>query len=206
MITLLGYKIGMTRIFDDSGRATPVTALRVDPCVVTQSKTVEKDGYKAVQIGSGATRHPKQPQSGHAKAAGSDVTPHHLREFRLEKASDAAEYTKGDVIDLSEVQPGSLVKIVGTSKGKGFAGVIKKHNFSRGPETHGSDHHRKPGSSGSMYPQHIFKGKRYPGKMGNKQISVRKVEIVAVYKEDNLLLVKGPVPGIRGALVEIVSL
>lgn len=198
MSALLGHKLGMTRVFDESGRTVPVTAILAGPCVVTQRKTIEKDGYNAVQIGLGIKRHPNKPQVGHTKAL--KDTPQELREFR---SIDPASVEVGQVMDTSVFPIGSVIKVTGTSKGKGFAGVIKRHNFSRGPETHGSDHHRAPGSIGAMFPQHVLKGMGMPGHMGNERVSVRKVKVVDVLPDKNIILVKGPVPGIRGALVEM---
>ena len=199
MSALLGKKVGMTRIFDEKGRSIPVTAVEAGPCVVTQIKTIAKDGYDAVQIGFAKKRHPNKPEVGHTKELAE--TPQFLREFRT---LDPELYTVGQILDVTTLPIGSLVKLTGTSKGKGFAGVIKRHHFSRGPETHGSDHHRAPGSIGAMFPQHVMKGHGMPGKMGAEQVSVRKVKIVDLIPEENLILVKGPVPGVRGALVEIV--
>ncbi|CAN5185633.1 50S ribosomal protein L3 [soil metagenome] len=198
MTPLLGYKLGMTRVFDANGRAVPVTAIQVQDCFVTQVKTLEKDGYTAVQVGTGAKRHANKPETGHTKAIGQ--TPQHLVEFRLE---DVTAFTVGQKLDLAEFAAGNRLKLVGMSKGKGFAGVIKRHNFSRGPETHGSDHHRAPGSIGSMFPQHVMKGKGMPGRMGYDQQTLRKVQVIDVLPGEQILLVKGPVPGIRGALVQI---
>jgi len=198
MSILLGTKIGMTRVFDETGRAVAVTAVKVNPCVVTQIKTVEHDGYAAVQVGTGAARHPKQPQAGHAKRAGFDITPQALREFPLAEGLEV-----GQTLDCTSFTIGDLLRMTATSKGKGFAGVIKKHHFHRGPQTHGSDHHRAPGSIGSMYPQHVLKGKKMPGKMGNDQITVRKVKVIDILPEQGVILVKGPVPGIPGGLVEL---
>lgn len=196
MSVLLGKKLGMSRIFTESGKAIPVTAIEAGTNVVTQIKTPEKDGYSAVQVGFGTARHPKKPQTGHSKAVGH--TPQFFREFRVED-----ELTVGQTFDATTFKVGDHVKLTATSKGKGFAGVIKKHNFHRGPQTHGSDHHRAPGSIGSMFPQHVLKGKKMPGKMGNDQVSVRKVEIVDIDPTTNTLFVKGPVPGVKGGLVEI---
>lgn len=198
MTPLLGYKLGMTRVFDANGRAVPVTAIQVQDCFVTQVKTQEKDGYTAIQVGTGTKRHPNKPEAGHTKNL--TATPQHLVEFRLD---DVSGYSVGQKLELSAFAAGNKLKLVGMSKGKGFAGVIKRHNFSRGPETHGSDHHRAPGSIGSMFPQHVMKGKGMPGRMGYDQQTLRKVEIIDVLQDQSLLLVKGPVPGIRGALVEI---
>lgn len=197
MTPLLGYKLGMTRVFNEAGRSIPVTALKVDECFVTAVKTVEKDGYAAVQIGTGKKRHPNKPLAGQFKAL--PAVPQHVREFRVE--TDGFEI--GQELTVEKLSIGDRLKLTGTSKGKGFQGVIKRHNFRRGPETHGSDHHRAPGSIGSMFPQHVMKNHGMPGHMGHEQVSVRKVEVVDIFPNDNIVLVKGPVPGIRGALVEI---
>lgn len=197
MTPLLGFKLGMTRVFDAQGRNIPVTAIQVPECYVTQVKTVEKDGYSAVQIGTGTKRHPNKPQQGHARNV--PAVPQHIREFPIVDT----EFTVGQELDLTTLTIGDRLRLIGTTKGKGFAGVIKRHNFSRGPETHGSDHHRAPGSIGSMFPQHVFKGQKMPGKMGHEQQTLRKVEVIDILPQDNIVLVKGPVPGVRGALVEI---
>ena len=191
----------MTRVFDQNGRSVPVTAIEAGPCVVTQIKTIAKDGYAAVQIGFETKRHPNKPEVGHAKPAGE--APQFLREFRT---LDPEEYSVGQKLDVNSLPVGTVLKLTATSKGKGFAGVIKRHNFSRGPETHGSDHHRAPGSIGAMFPQHVMKGHGMPGHMGDEQVSIRKVKVVDLIPEQNLLLVKGPVPGSRGTLVEISSM
>ena len=201
MTPLLGFKLGMTRVFDAQGRTIPVTAIQVPECYVAQIKTNERDGYTALQVGTGKKRHPSKAQVGHAQHI--PAVPQHVREFRL---SDTSNYTLGQELDLSGLTIGDKLKLVGISKGKGFAGVIKRHNFSRGPETHGSDHHRRPGSIGSMFPQHVMKGMGMPGKMGNDQQTLRKVELIDILSADNIILVKGPVPGVRGALVEISSM
>jgi large subunit ribosomal protein L3 len=201
MSAILGYKLGMTRVFTPEGRSIPVTAVQAGPCIVTQRKVVDRDGYNAVQLGLGTKRHPTKPEAGHTKDL--PATPQVLREFRT---LDPEAFTVGQEITASDFATGDLIKISATSKGKGFAGVIKRHNFSRGPETHGSDHHRAPGSIGAMYPQHVTKGRGMPGHMGNERISVRKVQVVDVLAEQNIILVKGPVPGVRGALVELSTL
>ena len=198
MNVLLGTKIGMSRIFDENGRSVPVTAIRTEGSVVTQVKTFAKDGYEAVQVGYGVKRHPTKPQTGHTKELGH--TPQFLREFRAEATPDNEV---GQLMGTGTFKTGDLVRLTAVSKGKGFAGVIKKHHFARGPQTHGSDHHRAPGSIGSMFPQHVLKGKKMPGKMGNEQITVRRVQIVDVLADQNVLLVKGPVPGSVGNLVEL---
>lgn len=199
MTPLLGYKLGMTRVFSETGEMIPVTAIQADPCVVTQIRATERDGYQAVQIGTGAARHPKKPQIGHTKDL--QATPQVLREFRTD-----AEFTVGQHITVGNLSIGDRLKLTGISKGKGFQGVIKRHGASRGPETHGSDHHRAPGSSGSMFPQHVLKGKIAPGRMGGDQVTVRKVEVVDIIADQNLILVKGPVPGSRGSLISLVTM
>lgn len=201
MTSLLGYKLGMTRVFTPEGRNVPVTAIEVQECVITAIKTIEKDGYTAIQLGTGTKRHANKPLTGQMKAVGH--VPQFIVEFRVD---DVSGYEVGQKVTIADLAKGDRLKLVGTSKGKGFAGVIKRHNFSRGPETHGSDHHRAPGSIGSMFPQHVMKGKGMPGRMGHEQRTLRKVEVVDVLSEQNILLVKGPVPGIRGALVEITQM
>lgn len=198
MTALLGIKIGMTRVFNEQGRSIPVTAIQAGPCHVTQVKTVEKDSYNAIQIGFGEAKHPNKPEAGHSKTL--PATPRYIREFRTDEIEGVEV---GQLIDCSTLEIGNLLKIIGTSKGKGFAGVIKKHNFHRGPETHGSDHHRAPGSIGAMFPQHVMKGKKMPGKMGNEQVTLRKAKVVDIDPANNLIFVKGPVPGVRGGVVEI---
>ena len=198
MTVLLGKKIGMSRLFTEAGRIVPVTAIEATPCFITQIKTVQKDGYVAVQIGYGTKRHPNKPQVGHTKAL--ETTPQVLREFRSE---DTGDLKVGDIFDVTSLKAGDLLRISATSKGKGFSGVIKRHNFHRGPETHGSDHHRAPGSIGSMFPQHVLRGQKMPGKMGNDRVTIRKVEVVDIDVKNNVVFVKGPVPGSRGNLVEL---
>ncbi len=200
MSYLITKKVGMTRVFDEAGRVVPVTALQVEPTVVVQRKTEQKDGYSAIQCGAVVSRHPKKPQAGHAKEL--SFVPSVLREVHVPADAD---YAVGQELDLSQLSVGDQVKLIATSKGKGFAGVIKRHNFHRGPETHGSDHHRAPGSIGSMFPQHVTKGHRMPGHMGVDRVTVRKVEVVDIFPEQNILLVKGPVPGVPGGIVQVVG-
>jgi large subunit ribosomal protein L3 len=201
MSFLLGTKLGMTRVFDQQGRIIPVTAIQAGPCVVVQNKTIAKDGYNAIQLGLGLKKHPNQPLTGHSKAL--THPPQHIREFRTDRV-DA--FSLGQVIDCTSLSQGATLKLTGISKGKGFAGVIKRHHFHRGPETHGSDHHRAPGSIGSMFPQHVTKGKKMPGKMGRDQVTVRKVRVVDIIADQNIVLVKGPVPGSRGSLIEMAEM
>lgn len=200
MTYLIGEKLGMTRVFDEMGKMIPVTAVLVRENVIADLKREDRDGYNAVVVGAIADPHANKPQSGQSKSL--TFVPKFKREFR----TDLIEELKvGQAIDLADLEKGTVLKLVGTSKGKGFAGVIKRHNFRRGPETHGSDHHRHTGSIGSMFPQHVTKGHRMPGRMGNDQCTVRKVKVVDVLIKEQIVLVKGPVPGSRGALVQMSS-
>lgn len=203
MAGLLGKKIGMTRIFDDEGNTVPVTVLNVGPCFVTQIKTEEKDGYEAVQIGFDEKK-PKNLNKtllGHLNKAGAPPL-RLLKEFRN---FSTTELKVGDEIKADLFKPGDVVKVTGTSKGRGFAGVVKRHNFRGGPVTHGqSDRLRAPGSIGqSSNPSRVFKGIRMAGQMGNKQKSVLNLRVVKVDPEKNLLFIKGAIPGARNSYVEI---
>ena len=199
--TILGRKIGMTQVFDDRGEIVPVSVIEAGPCIVTQLKSVESDGYTAVQVGFGEIR-PRlvnKPETGHFDKAGVDPL-RHLKEIRTE---NIAEYKLGDAIKVDIFQPGMRVKVSGTSKGKGFAGVVKRFHFHGGDMTHGSMIHRKPQSGGATDAARTFKGTRKPGQMGNKQVSVRGLRIVRVDAEKNLLLIEGAVPGANGGLLTI---
>lgn len=196
MKALIGRKLGMTQIFDDNGQAKAVTLVEAGPCVVTALKTADKDGYAAVQIGFGETKQDKQAQAGHLKASKSEAQ--YLREIRGEH-----DLSVGDKVDVTNFQPGDKLKVSGISKGKGFSGTIKRHNFSRGPMSHGSRNKRGPGSIGSMYPQKIFKGKKMAGRMGNEKVTVKNLNLEAVDADNNLLAVGGAVPGRRGSVVMI---
>lgn len=199
---LLGTKLGMTQVWDENNKIVPVTVIEIAPNVVTQLRTPEKDGYTAIQIAAGAIdpRKVNQPASGHFKAAG--VTPRrHLAEVRT---ADAADYTLGQELTVDGTfEAGQLVDVVGTSKGKGFAGVMKRHNFQGVSASHGSHrNHRKPGSIGaSSTPSRVFKGMRMAGRMGGERVTVLNLRVHAVDAEKGLLLVKGAVPGARGRLV-----
>ncbi|MCK9221833.1 MAG: 50S ribosomal protein L3 [Limnochordia bacterium] len=200
-IGLVGRKIGMTQIFDDKGNAIPVTVLQAGPCVVVQKKTAEKDGYAAVQLGFGEEKHPSKPTAGHFSKAG--ISPcRYLREFRLEP-TDLDKLEVGAQVTTEIFKAGQLVDVIGQSKGKGFAGSIKRHNFGRGPMAHGSKYHRGPGSMGATGGSRVFKGRKLPGRMGNERVTAKNLQVVRVDHERNLLLVKGSVPGIRGSLVMI---
>jgi large subunit ribosomal protein L3 len=191
----------MTQVFDDRGEIVPVSVIEAGPCIVTQLKSVETDGYVAVQVGFGEIR-PRlvnKPKTGHFKKAGVDPT-RHIREIRTE---DTSAYKLGDAIKCDIFQPGMRVKVSGTSKGKGFAGVVKRFHFHGGDMGHGSMIHRKPQSGGATDAARTFKGTRKPGQMGNKQVSVRGLRIVRVDPEKNLLLIEGAVPGSDGGLLTI---
>lgn len=197
---LLGRKLGMTQIFSENGEAVPVTVLRVGPCVVTQIKTDERDGYEALQIGFEDARRLKSPERGHQRAA--NASKRHLREV---DAEDVEGFEVGQVIDCSIFEVGSRVDVTGTSKGKGFAGVVKRHHFAGGPATHGqSDRHRAPGSVGaSATPARVFKGKRMAGRMGHETQTIMNLRVEQVDQEKNIVLVRGSVPGANEGLVTI---
>ena len=200
---IIGTKLGMTQLFDqESGRVTPVTVIEAGPCPVVGVRTPEQHGYTAVQLAFGAVKEKRltRPQAGHLRAAG--VAPHrHLIEIR-----DAEGLAVGDTVTVEAFAPGDRVKVSGTSKGKGFAGTVKRHHFGRGPVTHGSHNVRQPGSIGAAaYPARVFKGIRMAGQLGNKRATQRGLRVVEVDAERNLLLVAGAVPGATGGLVEVRS-
>ena len=198
---LIAKKIGMSQQFDDAGNVVPVTILKAGPCTVVQMKTTEKDGYIAVQLGfveERAVRKPTKPQTGHFKKAGVPVV-RKLQEFGC---SDPAAVKEGDQVLVDIFEVGETVHAVGTSKGKGFAGVVKRHHFAGGGASHGSMFHRAPGSIGaSSYPSRVVKGMRMGGHMGSERVTVRKLKVVATDTENNLLIVKGAVPGAKGGYV-----
>ncbi len=200
---LIAKKIGMSQQFDDAGNVVPVTILKAGPCTVVQKKTAEKDGYVAVQLGfveERAVRKPTKPQTGHFKKAGVPVVKK-LQEFGC---SDPAAVKEGDQVLVDIFEVGETVHAVGTSKGKGFAGVVKRHHFAGGGAAHGSMFHRAPGSIGaSSYPSRVVKGMRMGGHMGSERVTVRKLKVVATDKDNNLLIVKGAVPGAKGGYVLI---
>ncbi len=202
MSAILGKKIGMTNVFSPEGKLVPVTVVQVGPCVVTQVKTMETDGYTALQLGFDEKPVEKlnKPVAGHLKKAcgkGFRV----LREFRTDNVEDVEA---GTTLGVDMFSVGDKVNISGTSKGRGFQGTIKRHGFSRGPETHGSRNHRKPGSVGnSAWPGRIIKGKKMPGHMGVNRETIKNLKIVDIKHEDNLLLVKGAVPGWKTGILEV---
>ncbi len=199
---ILGKKVGMTQVFDGEGRALPVTVIEAGPNVIVQKKTVENDGYAAIQVGFVDTKERRvtKPLKGHfAKAK--VALKKYLREFRLEGTEN---FEVGQELKADVFQVGDKVDVSGVSKGKGFQGAIKRHNFSRGPMSHGSKYHRQAGSMGaSSDPSRTFKGKKLPGHMGDQHVTVQNLEVVMVDPERNVILVKGGVPGIRGSLVMI---
>lgn len=198
MKTLLGTKLGMTQLLADDGRAVPVTLIQAGPVTVTQVKTVEADGYNAVQVAFGEGKNLSKAVAGHVKSA--QVSPKYIREFRV--AELPSDLKVGDTINVSAFEVGDIIDATGTSKGKGFAGTIKRHNFNRHRKTHGGKGNtRKPGSIGSMYPQKIFKGKRMAGHMGAERVTVKNLEVAYVDPETNLIGVKGAVPGPRKGLI-----
>lgn len=198
---ILGKKLGMTQIFDEVGRVVPVTVVEAGPCVVVQKKTVESDGYNAIQVGFGDVKekHVTRPVKGHFKKFGVALR-RRLKELRLE---DISGYNVGDEIRADIFSPGELVDVTGTSKGKGFAGAIKRWNFHRGPMAHGSKYHRAPGSLGFRRAARVPKGRRLPGRLGGEKVTIQGLKVVRVDADRNLILIRGAVPGARGALVLI---
>ena len=200
---VIGKKVGMTQIFNDEGLAVPVTVIKVDPLVVTQVKTVETDGYNAIQVGtvSAKEKHLTKAQIGHF-AKNKLENFRHLQEFRIDNPQD---FTVGQQIELSFLNDVQKVDVTGASIGKGFQGTVKRHNFSRGPMAHGSKNHRAPGSIGAgTTPSRVIKGKRMAGNMGNERVTISKLKLVKVDAENSLILIKGSVPGSEGKLVTIV--
>ncbi len=200
---ILGRKIGMTQVFTNSGKLIPVTVISVEPNIVTQIKTKENDGYEAIQLGFDTKREKLATKAsiGHTNKA--NTTP--KRFFKEIKGVDINNYSLGQEIKVDIFETGEVVDVTGTTKGKGFQGVIKRHNQSRGPMGHGSHYHRGPGSMGTMRPMRVFKGKKLPGHMGTLTVTIQNLEIVAVDLENNCLLVKGNVPGAKNSLVIIKS-
>lgn len=200
---MIGKKVGMTQLFDEDGRVTPVTVLEMGPCVVVQRKSMDKDGYEAVQVGlvdPKAGKRANKPMRGHHEKASVPPT-RILREFALEEGDDPKP---GDALLVEMFQDVPKVDIIGTSKGKGFQGVIKRWGFGGGKASHGSMHHRAPGSIGqSAWPAKVFKGVKMPGQMGNKRITVKNLKVVRIDNEKNLMLVKGGVPGAPGSTIMI---
>jgi large subunit ribosomal protein L3 len=202
-VGILGTKLGMTQVFDETGKAIPVTVIEAGPCTVTQIKTASTDGYSAIQVGYGEVSQKalNKPELGHlAKSSASPVR--HLHEYRLD---DAGNFELGQKINADLFSAGQVVDVIGTSIGRGFAGYQKRHNFARGPMAHGSKNHRLPGSTGAgTTPGRVYPGKRMAGRLGGSQVTIRKLTVVRVDADRNLLLIKGAVPGKPGALLNIV--
>lgn len=202
MALLIGKKLGMTQLFHESGKVTPVSVIQAGPCPIVQVKTPEKEGYAAIQIGFDEVRETRttSPMLGHFKSA--SVAPQRI--LREQRVDDVAEYKVGDTLNVSVLEGAEKVHVTGTSKGRGFAGTIKRHNFQRGRKTHGNKNYREPGSVGSCAtPSRIFKGKRLPGRMGGVQRTVRNLKVVQLDAENNLLFVEGAVPGANNGIVYI---
>ncbi len=204
VVGLLGNKIGMTQIFDESGNIIPVTILKVGPCVITQVKTQSKNGYDSIQIGYGnvSSKTLTQPELGHLQK--SNIQPlKYLKEFRVENPE---EFTVGQILNVESFSSGQLINITGKSNGKGFSGLQKRHNFTRGPMTHGSKNHRLPGSIGmGTDPGRVLPGKKMAGQLGNKITHIKRLKIIQVNSDENILVVKGSVPGKPGNLLSIAA-
>ena len=200
---ILGRKIGMTQVFTESGKLIPVTVVEVEPNVVTQIKTKENDGYEAIQLGFDTKREKLATKASAGHTAKAKTTP--KRFFREIKGVDINDYTLGQEVTVELFEPGEIIDVTGTTKGKGFQGVIKRHGQSRGPMGHGSHYHRRPGSMGTMRPMRVFKGKKLPGHMGTLTVTIQNLEVVAIDTENNVILIKGNVPGPKNGLVIIKS-
>jgi large subunit ribosomal protein L3 len=200
---MLGKKVGMTRVYSEAGAAIAVTAIETGPCIVLQKKSVEKEGYNAIQVGFGSKRDSRlsKPMAGHVKAAGKGGF-YHIKEFRV---NEIEKYELGQEIQVADLfKVGELVDVSGLSKGRGFQGVVKRHGFKGGRKTHGSMFHRAPGSIGcSAYPSRVIKGKKMPGRMGNALVTKKNVMVVDVRPESNVMLVKGSLPGAKQSVVQI---
>ncbi|WP_077303337.1 50S ribosomal protein L3 [Virgibacillus pantothenticus] len=200
---ILGRKIGMTQLFSETGELMPVTVIEAEPNVVLQKRTLENDGYEAIQLGVADVKESRtnKAEKGHAEKA--NTTPkRYVREIRNAKLD---EYEVGQEVSVNVFAAGDKIDVTGTTKGKGFQGSIKRHNQQRGPETHGSHYHRGPGSLGAVDPMRVFKGRPLPGRMGGEQVTIQNLEVVKVDEERNLLLVKGNVPGAKKSFVKITS-
>ena len=198
-IGLIGRKVGMTQVFQDDGTMVAVSVLAIEPNTVTKLRTPERDGYTAVQIGTEVSKRLNKPETGQLKDLPKVAT---IREFRVDSVDDV---TVGQVFSIGDLfEAGDMVDVTGVSKGKGFAGVIKRHNFHRGPQTHGSDHHRAPGSIGpGTTPGRVYRGLKMSGQMGSERVTIKKVRVVRADPDRNLLLVKGSLPGARGGLITV---
>ena len=202
MQVILGTKIGMTQIIGDDGVVTPVTILQAGPCAVTQIKTIDSDGYNAVQLGYGQGKNLSKSVTGHVKKAGENINPKFLKEFRVDEIPEGMKL--GDKLTVENFKLGDKVTVIGTSKGKGFAGTVKRYNFNESRNTHGfKGNIRRVGSIGSMYPQKVWKGKKMPGRMGHDQVTVKNLVVAYIDAENNLIGLKGAVPGPKKGLVSV---
>lgn len=211
MKALLATKLGMTQLFDEKGRVDSVTLLEADSCVVTQIKDEVSDGYSAIQLGLGTSKHNAKPQVGHLKAA--KASSRYMSEFRIsnqptDQSVDSTDEKKptlavGDKITTDIFEVGDMVVVQAISKGKGFAGTVKRHNFSTGPKTHGSHNYRAPGSIGAGYPQHVFKGQKMAGRMGHDTVTVKNLKVILVDSKNNIIGLRGAVPGPKKGLVRV---
>ncbi|MGH2428250.1 MAG: 50S ribosomal protein L3 [Candidatus Limnocylindria bacterium] len=197
---LIGRKLGMTRIFAEDGSVVPVSVIEAAPNTVTRLRTPERDGYAAMQLGAGSAKRPTKPTAGQFKHLGKEQQrPRHVREVRL---AETDGFEVGQQLDVNLFEAGELVDVTGVSKGHGFTGVVARHHYRRGPKSHGSDHHRAPGSIGAgTYPGRVWKNTGMPGHMGDQRVTVKKLKVVKVDPERNLILVKGAVPGARNGLL-----
>lgn len=202
---ILGKKIGMTRIIKNDGKVIPVTIVQAEPCYITQKKNIQKDGYNALQIGFFECKKVNKCIAGHLDKVKKDLKLKYLKEFRVtEKELD--QLPESAILDINNFQKGDIVEIKGVSKGKGFSGTVKRHNFSTGPKTHGSDNYRQPGSIGAQQPQRVIKGKRMSGHMGVEKITIKRTEVIDTFPSKNTMLIKGPVPGSKNSLLSIKAL
>lgn len=197
MKAIIGKKIGMTQVFTVDGKMTAVTAIQAEPNIVLGHRTADKEGYQAAILGFGTAKKLTKPMIGQLKMAGVESVKV-IKEFKTDELPEVAS-----TVDVAVFTPGDKVDVSSVGKGKGFAGVIKRHHFSRGPETHGSDHHRAPGSIGSAFPQRVVKGRRLPGHLGSNQVTVKKLEVIEVHPDKHLLLIKGAIPGSKGTVVAV---
>lgn len=198
---ILGVKVGMTQIFTDDGKATAVTVVEAGPCVVLKKRTPEKDGYSAIQVGFFGIKEKKVNKPNRGQFAKANVKPFKwVKEFRVENAD---QYEVGQEIKADIFAEGDSIDVAGTSKGKGFAGGIKRHGFHRGPMAHGSKYHRRPGSLGAKGPARVFKGRKMPGRLGGTRVTIQNLKVVKVYPDRNLLLIKGAIPGPQKSLITI---
>ncbi len=195
MKAILGRKILMTRIFDEEGMQVPVTLVKLENNIVTQIKNLEKDGYEAVQVGAGEKKKLNKAEEGHFKKVDSKIKPKVLYEIKIPPAGGGDNYELGQALTIDQFKEEEMVNVTGVSKGKGFAGTVKRHNFHLGPKTHGSHNYRQPGSIGATYPERVIKGRRMAGHMGNERVTVKNLKIVKINNEASEILLRGAIPG-----------